>query len=200
MAREERGIHPPHDSLVPFLQVGPHERRVLKEEGWSMAEAYYESAIQRIREDGRSSLVYLCAPLKLTPNKPVPMHIAEAISSASQILGAEYNRKKITVWIPHLHGFSVFNEVIYPEVRERAIAFNSRVLPLFHALIIVGNRVSEGMSWEIALAQRSGLETVTFEDFKGRLQNLPSAEEAERNYWAMAAIHNNIHGPQFLIE
>lgn len=200
MVGKEREIQPHHDSLFPFFRVDPHEREVLREEGWSIAEAYYESAIQRIREDGRFSLVYLCAPLKPTQERPIQMHVAEAIWSASQILGAEYNSRKIIVWIPHLHGFSVFNEVIYPEVRERAIAFNSRVLPLFHTLLKVGNRISEGMLGEIALAERSGLETVTFEDFKSRLKNLPSNEEAQKNYWSLVGVHNRVHGSHFLIE
>lgn len=200
---EERlyGTSQPQENLIPVLRVNELvERRIVREEGWSLAEAYYELLLQKERKNGRH-LVYLCSPLKPTESRPVEMHISEAIWVASHILGAKYNRKRIAVWIPHLHVFTVYNEIVYPDVRERAINFNNRLLPhFFHTLVVNGDRRSEGMLVEIALAERHGLEVIGFEDFKGRLQNLPTPEEVERYYWKMVALHNEIHGPKFLIE
>lgn len=175
--------------------MGSIEKKV-----WKEAEGYYDQLLEKM-EKNLSHMVYLCSPLKSTAEKLIQFHIAEAIQAASQILGAKYKGKKIAVWIPHIHLFSIYNEAIYPEVREKAIKFNNYLIQrYFHTLLIANNRISEGMSAEIELARNNGIEVVGMGDFKKNLRNLPDRKEAERIYRKMISLHNGIHGPDLLIK
>lgn len=188
-------------SLIPLFRTdsigkwGGSRKKV-----WEDAEEYYEKLLKRI-EKNLNHMVYLCSPLKSTAEKLIQVHIAEAISAASQILGAEYNGKKINVWIPHLHLFSIYNEAIYPEAREKAIKFNNYIIQkYFHTLLVIGDRISGGMAAEMELAKKSGIEIIKMEEFKRYLGNLPDSKGVKNFYQTMVSLHNGIHGSKFLIE
>lgn len=187
--------------LIPLFRIDAVTKwEASRKKVWKDAEGYYDQLLKGMKKS-LSHMVYLCSPLKPTKQKLVQVHIAEAISAASQILGAEYNGRKIAVWIPHIHLFSIYNEVAYPDTREKAIKFNNRLIQkYFHTLVVIGNRISEGMSAEIELARKSGMEVAKMGDFKGNLRNLPDSKKAKGSYQKMVSIHNEIHGPKFLIE
>ena len=188
------------NNLIPLFRTDPIAKwGKLRKKVWSDAEVYYEQLLKRM--ENLSYMVYLCSPLKATAEKLIQVHITEAIYAASQILGAEYNGKKIAVWIPHVHLFSIYNEAIYPEAREKAIKFNNDLIQkYFQSLVVVGNKISGGMTGEIALAKKSGIEIVRERVFKRRLKNLPDSESIKRSYRKMVSLHNGIHGPGLLIK
>ncbi len=187
-------------NLIPLFRTDPIIKwKASRKKVWKDAEIYYKQLFKEIKKS-LSHAVYLCSPLRATREKSIQVHIAEAILAASQILGAKYNGKKIAVWIPHVHLFSIYNEGIYPEVREKAIKFNSHLLrKYFHTLLVVGSKISGGMSIEIELAKKIGIEIIKMEDFKKQLRNLPNAEKIKKSYRKMVNHHNGIHGPGFLI-
>lgn len=116
-------------------------------------------------------------------------------------MGAEYKGKEINVWIPHFHLFSIYNEALYPESREKAIKFNNYLIQkYFHTLLVIGERISGGMAAEMKLAQKNNLEIITMKEFKKHLRNLPDSEEAQNSSQTMVNIHNGIHGSAFLIK
>src|ERR1035437_243197 len=140
------------------------------------AECYYEQLLKKMKKD-LGHLVYLCSPLKPTKQKSVQDHISDAILAASQILGAEYDGKKIVIFIPHLHLFSVYNEIVFPQAREKAIRFNNRLIrEHFHTLVVIGDRISGGMASEVKQARKNGKEVIKMKDFKKQLKNLPDFE------------------------
>lgn len=166
---------------------------------WKNAEDHYEQALKELKKD-LGHLVYICAPLKPTKEKLVQDHIAEAIEAASQILGTEYNGKKIVIFIPHLHVFSIYNEMVYPQVRERAIKFNDRLIrEHFHTLVVIGDRISGGMASEMEQAKKHDMEVVKLKDFKKKLKNLPDSKKMKLNYKRIIGLHNKIHGSDFSI-
>jgi len=187
--------------LVPLFQIdllGKWE--AARDKIWRDAEDHYEQALKEIKKD-LSHLVYLCAPLKPTKEKLIQDHIAEAIDAASQILGAKYNGKRIVLFVPHIHVFGIYNEIIYPKVRERAIKFNDLLIrEHFHTLVVIGERISEGMASEIGQARKNGTEVVKMKDFKRRLKDLPNPEKTKTSYERMVKLHNKIHGSEFLIK
>jgi hypothetical protein len=187
--------------LIPLFRTdSTTEWETSREKICLEAEIYYEETLRKMKKD-LGHLVYLCSPLKPTKQKLVQDHISQALLAASQILGANYNGKKIVIFIPHLHLFSVYNEIIYPQAREKAIKFNNRLIrEHFHTLIIVGNKMSEGMAAEIKQAQKGGVEAVKMEDFKKKLKNLPGYKKSRAGYRRMISLHNKIHGQRFLIK
>lgn len=187
--------------LIPLFRIDPITKwQASGEKVWKDAEDYYEQLLKELRKN-LSHMVYLCSPLKPTKQKIVQVHITKAIWAASQILGAEYNGRKIAVWVPHLHLFSIYNEIAYPDTREKAIKFNNRLLlQYFHTLVVIGNRISGGMSAEIELARKNGVEVIRMGNFKRHLRNLPDSEKSKGSYQKMVSLHNKIHGPKFLIE
>lgn len=171
-----------------------------KEKVWRDAEVHYEKSIKDLKEN-QNHLVYLCSPLRPTKQKLAQDHISDAISAASQILGAEYKGKKISIWIPHVHLFSIYNEIVYPESRGRAIKFNNYLLEkYFQTLLVVGKTISGGMETEIELAKKSGVKVVELRKFRKELENLPDLKKAEASCRKMISLHNQIHGRQFLIK
>src|SRR3989338_1759017 len=188
-------------NLIPLFRTDSIAKwGALREKVWKDAESHYEQALQAMRKN-LNHLVYLCSPLKPTKQKLVQNHIAEAIFAAGQILGAKYDGRKIAVWIPHVHLFSIYNEILYPEVREKAIKFNNRLIKeYFHTLTVHGNTISTGMAAEIELAKKNGVKVIGIEDFKRQLKNLPDPKKSEASYRKMVYIHNQIHGHQFLIK
>jgi len=187
--------------LAPLFRIDRIRNwKATKEQAWRDAEDYYEQILKEMKKT-LVHLVYLCAPLKPTKEKLIQDHVAQAIKAASQILGTEYNGKRIILFIPHLHVFSIYNEIVYPMVRERAIKFNDRLIQkYFHTLIIIGERISGGMASEIEQARKNGTEIVKMKDFKKQLKNLPDAEKAKENYQRMVRLHNKIHGSDFSIK
>jgi hypothetical protein len=187
--------------LIPLFKVDLIKKlEAAREKMFIDAERYYEQLLEKMAKDS-THLVYLCSPLKPTKQKLVQEHIAEAIEAASQILGAKYDGKKIAVFIPHLHLFSVYNEIIYPQTRERAIKFNDRIIrKYFHTLAILGKKISKGMASEIEQAKKKGMRVIQVGDLKKQLKNLPNSEKAETNYQKMINLHNRIHGQKFLIK
>jgi len=187
--------------LVPLFQIdllGKWE--AAREKIWRNAEDHYEQTLKEMKKS-LNHLVYLCAPLKPTKQKLIQDHISDAILAASQILGAEYNGKRIVLFVPHIHVFSIYNEIIYPKVRERAIKFNDRLIQKhFHTVVVIGERISWGMASEIEQARKNGTEVVKMKDFKKRLKNLPDTEKAKLGYRKMVSLHNKIHGHEFLIK
>lgn len=188
-------------NLIPLFRTDPITKwGELRKKIWKDAESYYEQVLKQM-EKSLNHMVYLCSPLKSTAEKLIQVHIAEAIWAGSQILGAEYKGKKIHVWIPHLHLFSIYNEALYPEAREKAIKFNNYLIQkYFHTLLVIGERISGGMAAEMRLAKKNKLEIITMKEFKKHLKNLPSSEEAQNSYQTMVNLHNGIHGPTFLIK
>lgn len=187
--------------LVPLFQIDLLNKwEAARERIYKDAEDYYEQTLEEMKKSLKH-LVYLCAPLKPTKAKLIQDHIAEAIEAASQILGAEYRGKKIILFIPHLHVFSVYNEIVYPKVRERAIKFNDRLIrDHFHTLVVIGEKISGGMASEIEQAKKNGTEVVGLKDFKKQLKNLPDSKKAKTSYRRMVKLHNQIHGKEFLIK
>ncbi|MBI1919411.1 hypothetical protein HYS29_02455 [Candidatus Microgenomates bacterium] len=162
------------------------ERVIAREEGWSLAatqaEDYYEKQLFELQQRG-VCLIYLCAPLKPTPEKTGKEHILSALSAAAQITGAEYKERKTAVWIPHYHALFVYNEFRYPEVREMGLSFTINLLARFKPVVVVfGERISGGMQAEITKAQSLGLEVVPFTDFKHSLQNPPTQAQTGEIY------------------
>lgn len=188
-------------SLIPLFRTDSIATwGKLRKKVWEDAEDYYEQLLKEM-ERNLSHMVYLCSPLKSTAEKLIQVHVAEAILAASQILGAEYRGKKINVWIPHLHLFSIYNEAIYPEAREKAIKFNNYIIQkYFHTFLVIGDRISGGMAAEITLAKKSGIEIIKMEEFKRHLRNLPDSKGVKNFYQTMVNLHNGIHGPKFLIK
>lgn len=186
---------------MPLFRTDPIIKwKASRKKVWKNAETYYKQLFKETKKS-LSHMVYLCSPLKATKEKLIKVHIAEAISAASQILGAKYNGKKIAVWIPHVHLFSIYNEGIYPESREKAIKFNKHLLrKYFHTLLVVGSRISGGMASEIEQARKNGTEVVGLKDFKKQLNNLPDSKKAKTSYRRMVKLHNQIHGKEFLIK
>lgn len=187
--------------LIPLFRIDLIDNReVFREKIWKAAEKHYEQLFKELKKD-LNHMIYLCSPLRPTKQKLVQDHISEVIEATSQILGAEYFGKKISVYIPHLHMFSVYNEIVYPELRERAIKFNDRLIQeYFHTLLIVGNRISGGMASEIKQAKKKGMEVIKMADFKKQLKNLPDLKKAKESYQKMVSLHNKIHGSKFSIE
>jgi hypothetical protein len=187
--------------LIPLFRVDLIKKlEAAREEMFIEAERYYEKTLEKMAKDS-THLVYLCSPLKPTKQKLVQEHISEAITAASQILGAKYAGKKIAVFIPHLHLFSVYNEIVYPQTRERAIKFNDRIIrKYFHTLAVLGKKISKGMASEIEQAKKKGMEVVEMKDFKKQLKNLPDSGKSNLNYKKMINLHNGIHGQKFLIK
>ncbi|OGH24497.1 MAG: hypothetical protein A3B47_01420 [Candidatus Levybacteria bacterium RIFCSPLOWO2_01_FULL_39_24] len=187
--------------LVPLFQIdllGKWE--AAREKIWKDAEEHYEQTLKKMKKD-LNHLVYLCAPLKPTKSKLIQNHISDAILAASQILGAEYNGKRIILFVPHIHVFSIYNEIIYPQVRERAIKFNDWLIQEhFHTLVVIGERISEGMASEIEQARKNGTEVIKIKDFKKQLKHLPDSKKSKINYRKMINLHNKIHGDKFLIK
>jgi len=186
--------------LVPLFRIDTISRReISRGKVWKDAKKHYEQTLREMKNN-LCNLVYLCAPLKPTRQKLVQDHIAEAMLTASQILGAKYNGKKIVLFVPHIHVFSIYNEIIYPQVRGRAIKFNDRLIrDFFHTLVVVGERISEGMLSEINQARKNGTEVVKMKDFKKKLKNLPNTEKSKKDYRRMVNLHNKIHGSEFSI-
>lgn len=189
------------NNLIPLFRTDSIAKwGKLRKKVWKDAEDYYEQLLKEM-EKSLNHMVYLCSPLKSTAEKLIQVHVAEAILSASQILGAEYNGKKINIWIPHLHLFSIYNEAIYPEAREKAIKFNNYIIQkYFHTLLVIGDRISGGMAAEMELAKKNRLEIIRMEEFKRHLRNLPGSEGVRNFYQTMVSLHNGIHGSKFLIE
>ncbi len=187
--------------LIPLFRIDLITKwEAAKEKVWVDAERYYEQLLKKMKRNS-DHMVYLCAPLKPTKQKSIQDHIAKAILVASQILGAKYDGRKIAVFVPHIHLFSVYNEVIYPQTRERAIKFNDRLIrQFFHTLVIIGNRISEGMASEIDTARKKGIKVIKMKDFKKHLGNLPDSEKSKTSYQKIVSLHNKIHGQKFLIE
>lgn len=188
-------------NLIPLFRTDSIAKwESSREKVYKDAEKYFEGLLKDMRKK-LFHLVYLCSPLKSTAQKLIQDHIAEAILATSQILGAKYNGKKIAVWIPHVHLFSIYNEIVYPDTRDKAIKFNNHLIKkYFHTLLIVGDRISGGMSVEIDLAKKNGIEVIKMGDFRIRLKNLPKSERISKSYQKMINIHNKIHGPGLLIK
>lgn len=204
MVEQEQILKDAPESLIPVFNISPfQEKKVLMEEGWSLAEAFYEAELERKKANGVVQ-AYLCAPLKGSQNRPVQLNIARAIGAASQILGSTFSDRPLSLWVPHLHGFAVFNEVVYPDARDRAIAFNHRILSQFFDVMIVDrgaeDTLSQGMLEEIVLARANGTQVVSMNTFKETAQGLPDQVQTDRNYRNMVEVHNQIHGPTFRIE
>jgi hypothetical protein len=187
--------------LIPLFNISSIKKlEAAREKMFIDAESYYEKTLEKMAKDS-THLVYLCSPLKPTKQKLVQDHISEAITAASEILGAKYDGKKIAVFIPHLHLFSVYNEIIYPQTRERAIKFNDRIIrKYFHTLAILGKKISKGMASEIEQAKKKGMEVTDVKNFKKQLENLPDSKKSKMNYRKMIDLHNKIHGQKFLIK
>lgn len=118
--------------------------------------------------------VYICSPLKATKKKSGKDHILESLKAASQISGASYKRKRLLLFIPHLHGLSIFNEFLHPEKRDHGIQFTINFTQILKPIIVVaGNVVSDGMKGELDLAQKHNLPVFQLNDFKSMLKNLP---------------------------
>ncbi len=188
-------------NIISLFRTDPMTKwKTAKEKVWKDAEDYYEQLLKKTKEN-LSHMVYLCSPLKPTKQKLIQVHIAEAILAASKILGAEYKGKKIAVWVPHLHLFSIYNEIVYPDVREKAIKFNNHLIQqYFHSLVVIGDRISRGMSAEIKLARKNGVKVIKMRNFKRHLRNLPDSEKAKGIYQKMISLHNRIHGSEVLIK
>lgn len=189
-------------NLIPLFRIDRIINwKVSKEKVWKDAEDYYESLLKEIKGN-LGHLVYLCSPLKSTEQKSVQDHIEEAIWGASQILEGvrRDNGRKIAVWIPHVHLFSIYNEIVYPEVREKAIKFNNKIIEkYFHTLILIGDKISGGMSAEIELARKNKIEVVKIEVFKKHLKGVPNLKRVKVYYRRITDFHNKVHGPKFLI-
>lgn len=189
--------------LIPLFRIDKIAKwQKSREKVWMDAEDHYEQLLGKMAKNNRH-LVYLCSPLKPTEQKSIQDHVSQAILAASQILGGvtKCTGKKIAVFVPHLHLFSVYNEIIYPQVRERAIRFNNHLIQeYFHTLAVLGNTISGGMAAEIELARRKGIEVAKMGGFKKQLRNLPDLEESRISYWKMINLHNKMHGSEFWIE
>ncbi len=171
-----------YKTIFPLVYRHPifyPEKGMMAEESNEYVEACYESSLDEVCKKGMF-LTYLCAPLQPTYKKSTGYHISDALYHASQITGAEYNGKKITIWIPHYHSLTMDNEFTKPGTRDFAISFNGLILKRYRpTLVQVGERISEGMKDEIGTAIHLGLDVVHFNEFKNRLQNLPSPEEVK---------------------
>jgi len=168
------------EALVPILRANPQEERLaLQEEGMSLIEAFYEGELAKLKQEG-FYLIYLCAPLRETEQRSFQWYRMEAFRAASQIVGARRQGRDVSLWIPHLHVYTVFNEMMFPEARRAAIAFNNRLLNdrLFDALLIAGAQISEGMRGEIRTARGMGIEVIGYENFMKNAEGLPSHEES----------------------
>lgn len=189
-------------NLIPLFRIDRViNREESKKQVQRIAEAYYEQLLREARKN-QNHMVYICSPLKPTKQKSVQDHIKEAIWNASQILGGvrRGNGRRIAVWIPHVHLFSIYNEIVYPEVREKAIKFNNKIIEeYFHTLVVVGDKISGGMSAEIELARKNKIEVIKIEVFKKHLKGVPNLKRTKMHYRRIADFHNKVHGPKFLI-
>lgn len=188
-------------NLIPLFRTDSvADWNEVRETVWVDVEQYYERLLGEMKENS-THLIYLCAPLKPTKQKQVQDHVRQALLIASEILGAEYKGRKIAVFIPHLHLFSVYNEILYPHTREKAIRFNNRLIrEFFHTLVVVGNYISEGMAVEIEQAKGNGTEVIKIRDFKKQLNKMPNSQKSKTSYEGMVKLHNKIHGQNFLIK
>lgn len=182
------------EALVPVLRVNPlEERESLRSWGMSQVEIYYEGALSAIKHKG-FYLIYLCAPLKAAPERSGWWHIQKALRAASQIMGAEWEGKDVSIWIPHLHALTVFNELIFPEARKAALEFNRRLIQdtkFFDALVVFGDRISEGIRGEIETARTSGLTIISYDEFRTQAENLPSFKESLDYFGDLQKLLNN---------
>jgi hypothetical protein len=187
--------------LVPLFETDVLSRwEAAREKIWKVAEDHYEQTLKGMRRN-QGHLVYLCAPLKPTKQKLIQDHISDALLAASQVLGAKYKGRNVVLFIPHLHVFSIYNEMVYPQVRERAIRFNDVLIrKYFHTLVVIGKRVSKGMKSEIEQAKKNGTEVITMKDFKKQLKNLPDSARIKKSYQKIVNLHNKIHGSDFSIK
>ena len=169
------------EALPPVFSANPlEERDSLRTDYMSPVEIFYEGALEKIKREG-FYLIYLCAPLKKTWDKSTQFHVMEALTAASQIMGAKYQGKDVSIWIPHLHAFTVFNELIFTEARKAAIEFNRRLIQenkFFDALVVYGDRISEGMRKEIETFSTLGSTIISFDDFRKNAKRLPSRGRA----------------------
>lgn len=186
--------------LIPLFRIDLiDDWESSKEKTWNDAEKHYEQLLKELKKN-LNHLVYLCSPLRPTKRESIQDNVVGALDAASQILGAKYNGKKIAVYVPHLHMFSIYNEIIYPERRERAFKFNDYLIgEYFHTLMVIGNRISKGMASEIELARKKGIRIIKIKDFKKQLKNLPDLSKSKASFKKMVRFHNKVHGPGFLI-
>lgn len=184
------------EALVPVITVGRHEEQpVVQCEGMSFIEVLYEGELARLKQKGLF-LVYLCAPLRATQEKSAQQHILEAFRAASQIMGARWKGQDVTIWIPHLHGLTVFNELNFPHARGWAVAYNCRLMRqrLFDALLVVGTEITEGTKSEIRHAGNFGLEVINYDKFKAQAERLPSFNKSLDYLDGLVNLYrNNLH-------
>jgi len=167
--------------LVPFgnLTTPAQDRLIARAEGINPFEIFYERELERLREEGYY-LMFFCAPLKASVQKSVQLHSLEALEAASQILGTSWNGKNVSLWIPHLHALPIFNEEMFPQLRDVALSFNLLLLRnrLFDGLLIFGDRISSGMKNEIIVARDIGMEILNFDYFLEFAEDKPTEKVA----------------------
>ena len=139
--------------------------------------------------------VYICSPLKAHKEKSGRDHIMDSLKTASQISGASYQSKKLLLFIPHLHGLSIFNEFLHSEKRNHGIQFTTKLLQIIKPIIVVsGKRISGGMRGELNLAKKLDLTVFNFSDFKSKLEDLPLEKEIDQIFNLL----KNCYPPDFL--
>lgn len=185
------------EALPPVLGANPQEELLsLRCEGVSIVEGLYQGYLSRLKQEGYH-LLYLCAPLRATEETLSGWwNIQKALTAASQILDARWGGKNTSLWIPHLHGLSFFNELHFPAARDKAFKFNQYLLrnKVFDTLVIAGNLISEGVQSEIEIANSLGLEVVPIAQFMREAKKLPSMEKAFDYYEALLALfESNLH-------
>jgi len=183
-------------TILPLVYRHPvflPERGRMADESNEYVETFYEVILDEVCKKG-VFLTYLCAPLRSTHERSAKDHILDALYHASQIVGAEYNEKRIAIWIPHYHGLTMDNEFTHPGTRNFAKIFNGIILRRYRpTLIQVGKQISEGMKDEVDIAHSEKLDVIPFNEFKNRLQNICSPEEVKRiYYWFVKSLPSEI--------
>lgn len=161
-------------------------------------ESLEEYFLEDIQKD--EYIIYICAPLKATAQKSGKEHILDALKAASQIAGSKYKDKRIVTWIPHLHAFSVFNEILDPSLREIGIDFVINIIKKIKPILgIMDGRISYGMQQEINLAQKLKLPYMPISQLKRSIKQAPSENEANKIFQILVNFYpkNILNHPEF---
>jgi hypothetical protein len=163
-------------SVIPV--ISPREELLnVKPEGWNLMEDIYGVELDRICREYK--LCYLCSPLRAPTRKLARLNVLRALYASAQITGAEYGGNKLAIWIPHLHGLTIYNEMQLGK-REEAMKFDTYFIHRYKPLVVKAyKKVSRGMESEITFALIRGIEYVEIDKLKTEAKNIPSPEEAK---------------------
>jgi len=124
--------------------------------------------------------VYLCSPFAATKEKSIKDHVLEALKASSEMIGTKYKKRLNLLFIPHLHGFALFNESADKRLRDYGLTFTTHFIKKVKPIIAVADgRISEGMKRELYTAKKFNVKSIKLSQLKSKLKNLPTKKESE---------------------